>query len=403
MAAFFPVFLRSYWISGDADATFVLGLSNSVAAMLVVLCAPVVGALADRTNGRKRLLLLFAGLGIFGTGALSLAGAGQYGLAAVLFVIATFGFSCANGLYDSLLVFVSTAQSRSRVSALGFSLGYLGGSALLCINLVMIFYPDWFGLSGPEAATRWSFVTVAVWWAVFSIPIAFGVSESGVRPKSTAAASMTWQFLKQALKLAWGQKSIRWFLIAYWCYIDGVHTIIRMAVDFGQAIDLNLESTNLVAAILLTNLIGFPATLVFGRLAQRIGFRHALLFGIGVYLIIVIGGSQIQSIEGFYALAIAVGLVQGGVQAASRAAFTQLIPASHSAALFGLYNVLGKFAAVVGPLLMGVVSLLTGSPRLALSCVALLFVVGGGMLWHLRDPALARAQTEEVDGQNERN
>lgn len=391
MAAFFPVFLRSFWISGDADATFVLGLSNSIAALLVVLCAPVVGALADRINGRKRLLLLFAGLGIFGTGALSLAGAGQYWLAAALFVVATFGFSCANGLYDSLLVFVSTDNSRSRVSALGYSLGYLGGSALLCINLAMIFYPDWFGLSGREAATRWSFVTVAVWWAVFSIPIALGVKE-GKQPTDvgSGSAAMTWQFLQQALKLAWGHKSIRLFLIAYWCYIDGVHTIIRMAVDFGQAIDLGLQNANLVAAILLTNLIGFPATLVFGYLAQRVGFRHALLFGIGVYLLIVIGGSQIRSIEGFYVLAIAVGLVQGGIQAASRAAFTRLIPASHSAALFGLYNVLGKFAAVIGPAMMGVVSLTTGSPRLALGCIAVLFVVGGGMLWHLRDPALMR-------------
>lgn len=386
MTVFFPVFLGTYWIRDEAvSSTFVLGMANGGASLIIVLSAPILGAIADAAGQRKRYLTAFAFMGIVMCIALGGVAAGNWGLAVALFVTATVGFSGANIFYDSLLVAVADEDRRERVSALGFALGYLGGSLVFILNAAMVMQPHWFGFTDQAQATRWAFVTVGAWWALFTLPLLFRVGEPPALGRG--GGGVVRQGLRQLVQTIRHIRSVRaaaLFLLAYWFYIDGVDTIVRMAVDYGQ--QLGLETRDLVLAILVTNLVGFPATLVYGRIAERTGARLAILGGLGIYILITVGAFFVATALHFYVLATAVGLVMGGVQASSRAFFSRLIPPGRMAEFFGFYNMLGKFAAVLGPLMVGWTAAATGSPRLGILTVLVLFVVGGILLWCVPEP-----------------
>ncbi|MDH5671246.1 MAG: MFS transporter [Myxococcales bacterium] len=387
MAGFFPVFFKQYFSAGSdaADSTLRLGLANSVASVLVAAAAPLLGAIADRSSAKKRFVGGFAALGAVMTAALYLVGRGQWQLAAACYVAAAVGFSGSIVFYDSLLVAVAPAAERDRVSALGYGLGYLGGGLLLAVNVAMTLWPARFGLSDAAEAVRVAFMTVALWWALFTLPLLLWVRE----PAASASASIGGTFRDAARQLSTTLRRVRelpqvWtFLLAYWLYIDGVDTIIRMAVDYGLA--LGFDSGSLITALLLTQFVGFPAAIAFGWLGQRVGSRRGILLGLAVYLGVTVYGYALETEAEFYGLAVVIGLVQGGVQALSRAFYSRLIPAEEAAEFFGFYNMLGKFAAILGPALMGWVSVATGSPRLSILAIALLFLAGGALL--LRVPA----------------
>lgn len=382
MAGFFPLFFKTYWNAGVADtvSTFRLGVANSIASLIVVLLAPLLGAIADHMDRRKGFLLLFTALGVAMTGALHFVAAGEWQLAALCYVLAVLGFSGGNLFYDSLLVFVARPAQWDRVSALGFALGYLGGGILFAFNVLMVLNPGWFGLADAAAAVRISFLTVAVWWALFSIPVLIGVHE---------ARSPTPTRLRHALRDGFGQlrRTLReigrlpqtfLFLLAYWLYIDGVDTIVRMAVDYG--LSLGFPSNSLITALLITQFVGFPAALAFGRIGERIGARRGILLALGVYILVTAWGAFMDRVWEFYLLAAVIGLVQGGVQSLSRSLYARLIPPHRSAEFFGFYNMLGKFAAVLGPALMGWVGVLSGSPRIGILSVLVLFLLGAFLL-----------------------
>lgn len=383
LTVFFPVFLGEYWIRDEAvSSTFVLGMANGGASLLIVLSAPVLGAIADAAGQRKRYLAAFAFLGIVMCIALGGVGAGQWQLAVALFVCATVGFSGANIFYDALLVAVAGDDRRERVSALGFALGYLGGSLVFIVNTLMVMQPDWFGFRDVAQATRWAFVVVGAWWALFTVPLLLRVGEPPALGRGAGGAVR--QGLRQLADTIRHVRAVRpaaLFLLAYWFYIDGVDTIVRMAVDYGR--QLGLDTRDLILAILVTNLVGFPATLLYGRIAERTGARAAILGGLVIYVFITIGAFQVAAAWHFYALACAVGLVMGGVQASSRAFFSRLIPPGRVAEFFGFYNMLGKFAAVLGPVMVGWTAAATGSPRIGILTVLVLFVVGGLLLWRV--------------------
>ncbi len=382
MAGFFPLFFKQYWNTGVADtvSTFRLGMANSIASLLVVLGAPLLGAIADHMDKRKGFLLLFSALGIVMTGALYFVAAGDWQLAALCYVLAMLGFSGGNLFYDALLVFVARPTQLDRVSALGFALGYLGGGVLFAVNVLMVLHPDWFGLADKSAAVRVSFLTVAVWWAVFSLPILVSVHETRA-PQPTRLGTALRQGLGQlrhTLREISRLPQTFLFLLAYWLYIDGVDTIIRMAVDYG--LSLGFPSNSLITALLITQFVGFPAAIAFGRLGERIGARTGILIALGVYVAVTTWGAFMNQVWEFYLLAAVIGLVQGGVQSLSRSLYARLIPAGRSAAFFGFYNMLGKFAAVLGPILMGWVGVLTGNPRVGILSVLVLFVLGALLL-----------------------
>lgn len=375
VTAFVPVMLAEYWSDGvdSTVTTFRLGMANGVASLIVALSVPLIGALADRLGNRKGLLVVLAALGIVMTGSLFFVAQGQWPLAVACYVIAVVGFAGSNSVYDALLVNVSPSSHFDRISAFGYALGYLGGALLFTVNVIMVSNPAAFGLASEVEAIRLAFLMVAVWWAVFSLPLLLWVKEGhqtdGVRPRGQLLQS-----LKRTLRGIRGHRNLGLFLIAYWLYIDGVYTIIKMAVDFGLSQGLSMQ--DLIRAILITNFVGFPATILFGRIASRWGTKRALCLGLTIYIVVTFAAVFITTATQFYLLAISIGLVQGGVQSLSRSFFARLIPEEKSAEYFGFYNMLGKFSAIIGPVLAGVVTLMFNSQRIGILSILILFVSG---------------------------
>ncbi|WP_330219977.1 MFS transporter [Acidihalobacter prosperus] len=386
MAGFFPIFFREYWSRGQPSETitFHLGVVNSTASLLIALLAPVLGAMADRGRTKKRFLALFTLLGIAGTASMFLLGGGHWQYAAVLYTVAVIGYMGANIFYDALLVAVAKPRDYDRVSSLGYGLGYLGGGGLFAVCVALTLWPSRFGLSDAAEAVKGAFLLTAVWWGVFSMPLLLRVPEpDGGSPVAGwgKVARAGWRQLLETLRHIRSLKLVGGFLLAYWLYIDGVNTVIRMAVNY--AMSLGFGSQQLIAALLLTQFVGIPAAIAFGYLGERIGTRTAILFGIGVYVLATLWAAVMHSTWEFYAIAAVIGLVQGGVQGLSRALYARLIPSEKSGEFFGFYNMLGKFAAVIGPLLMGVTALVSDDPRLSILSILILFLSGAILLWRL--------------------
>lgn len=400
MAAFFPIFLKQYWAGEQAAtlSTFYLGIANSCASLIVAAMAPVLGAIADSGSYRKKFLIFFAFLGSIMTGALWLLSAGMWPQAILFYIIATIGFSGANTFYDSLLPSVASEKKVDYVSALGYSLGYIGGGALFLINVLMYLFPGFFGLSDAVAAVKVSFLMVGIWWLVFTLPLLIFVKEpAGERITISAAIRKGFGDIAETFRSFKRLKMTALFLVAFWCYIDGVDTIIRMAVDYGTA--LNFPSESLIIALLITQFVAFPAALGYNWFGRKIGIRKALLVAIVAYCCIAAMGFFMTKPIHFYLLAIIIGLFQGGIQALSRSYFTRLIPHKRSAQFFGFYNMLGKCAAIIGPMLVGVVGLITNSNRMGILSLILLFVVGGVLLFKVDEEKAiesARVYNEEL-------
>ncbi len=392
MAVFFPIFFKSYWDAGAEPtvSTFHLGMANTIASLIVALMAPLAGAIADKGGARVKLLALFTVMGVAMTSALPLVERGDWPMAAALYIVASLGFWGGNQFYDSLLLDVAEPEQYDLVSGFGYALGYLGGGILFLVNAVMADNPAAFGLADKAEAVRVSFVMVAIWWALFSIPVVLFVRESraGAPPRWRPAIQAGWQELKVTLQHVRGDRTLLLFLLAYWFYIDGVNTIMKMAVDYGLA--LGFAQGTLIKALLLVQFVGFPAALAFGLLGQRFGPRTGILIAIAVYGGATVYAYFMSSEREFYGLAITVGLVQGGVQSLSRSLYGRLVPPGKAGEFFGFYNMMGKAAAVLGPMLTGVTALLTHNSRLAILSLVLLFVIGGALLSRVKDqPQLA--------------
>lgn len=385
MAGFFPLFFKQYWSAGAdvATSTWNLGLANSVSSVIVAVMAPIVGALADAGQAKKRWLAGFAALGCVATGLLFFVPQGSWQLAAAAYAAASVGFAGSLVFYDALLVSVADDRESDRVSALGYGFGYLGGGALFAINVLMATKPALFGLANASAGVRVSFLTVALWWAVFTLPLLFRVRERGVAARERAVTSGLRQVFVTLRRIR-ELRTVWMFLLAYWLYIDAVDTVVRMAVDYG--LSLGLPSDSLIVALLITQFVGFPSAIVYAKLASRIGAKRGILMGLCVYAGVTVFGFFMTTAAEFYVLAVVIGLVQGGVQALSRSYFSRLIPPEEAGEFFGFYNMLGKFAAVIGPALMGVVGLLTGSPRLGILSLLILLIAGGWLLLRVPEP-----------------
>ena len=389
LAAFFPLYFRKVYSAGAPTVVVTnrLATANSLAILTVVLLAPILGAVADASAKRKWALTLGMLLGCAATAWLAVIGRGDWFAAAAAFALANIGFSLANVFYDGLLVSVAKEGERDRVSALGYALGYLGGGLLFLVNVVMFSKPALFHIHDKDQAVRLSFVSVALWWVVFSVPLLRWVREPMRRPSAgnRSAVSNTLNELWSTAKAIRGQRTLLLFLIAFWLYIDGVGTVIRMALDYGQSI--GLATTHLIVALLITQFVGFPAAIVFGRLGERWGAQRSVLLGIAVYAVVTVFATRMHSAREFYALAVTVGLVQGGVQSLSRSIYSRLIPADRASEYFGFYGVLDKSAAFFGPLLMGWVGLYTNNSRQGILSLLVLFVAGGWLLSKVRLPA----------------
>ncbi|HLA71561.1 MAG TPA: MFS transporter [Steroidobacteraceae bacterium] len=386
MAGFFPVFFQKFW-SIDVTATETtarLGYGSAIAGAVIAILAPILGAIADRGGTRKKFMFAWTLLGVAATGALYFTAKGEWVAALTLFVLATIGFNGGIVFNDALLLDVAKPGELDRVSAFGYSLGYLGGGLLFLVNMLMVQSPVTFGLRDATQAVQVSFVTVAAWWLIFTIPVMRGVREQhqGPRIEMSAAIRVGLRELGSTISHVRQYRTLVMFLIAYWFYIDGVNTIIKMAVNYGTA--LGLDTGALLKALLITQLIGFPSALLFGWIGNRIGPRPAILIGLVVYAGITVYAYFLDSEREFFVLACAVGLVQGGVQSLSRSLFGRLVPEGKNAEFFGFFNMMGKFATVLGPLLIAIVAGVTHNERASIISLVLLFVIGGVLLWRVR-------------------
>jgi UMF1 family MFS transporter len=377
----FPLFLGSYWSAGDPGpaVTSRLTWATATGSVIVSLMAPVLGAIADSGGYRKRFLFVLTIVGAVSTAALSLVGVGQWPMALVLFVFASIGYYSAAVFYDSLIVDVSHPRYYSLISSLGLSLGYFGGAFLLTLHVWMMYTPGSFGFTDATGVIRFAFVSVGAWWLIFLVPIMLVVREM----KSPVIAERgvvraAYANLRKTFAKIRSYRNIFVFLIAYWLYIGGLFTVIFMAVNFGQR--LGFEDKDLVTALMITNYVGFPATLLFGLMAHRFGTRRAIYVGLAVYILVVCWAVFLRDVRQFYAMSITIGLVQGGVQSISRSLYAALIPRELSGEFFGFYNMLTKFAHVLGPVLIGIVVAFTDEPKFILVTVLPMFVLGALLL-----------------------
>jgi MFS transporter, UMF1 family len=394
MTAFFPAFFKGYWAKvPDMTAelsTFYLTIALSGSSLVIAVLAPLLGSIADQGNSKKQFLIAFTALGAVSTALLPLAGQGQFALAGTLFALAAIGFSGNAMFADALLTDVAGPKTYDRVSALGFGLGYVGSGGLFVVCALAVADPARFGFSGPVAAMSVAFWVTAAWWLLFTVPCLLWVHETPGTAAVGRGSVLTRGFrqLVSTFKDIRRDRRILLFLAAYILYIDGVNTVIKMATDFGLGI--GLDEGALMKALIVTQFVAFPAAIAFGRIGEKFGAKRGIMIGITVYAGVCLFAARMDSEREFFILAAVVGLVQGGVQSLSRSYFARLIPAEKGGEYFGFYNMVGKFAAVLGPLLVGLTAILTDTRT---SILSLLLLFGGGMwlLAKVRDPAPAVA------------
>ena len=319
-------------------------------------------------------------IGIAATAGLGLVGRGDWMLALGLFMVGNIGFYGALTFYDALLPHIARPDELDRVSSAGYALGYLGGGVLLVLNLAWIQQPAWFGLSDAGVATRLAFVSVALWWALFTIPLLRRVPEPAVDPVVAADASIATAVarLLRTLREMRRYRHAFTMLIAFMLYNDGIGTIIRMATLYGTQV--GIDQGSLIGALVLVQFIGVPAAFVFGAVAAKVGAKPAILASLVLYTVIAVLAFRMTTARDFMVLAALVGLVQGGSQALSRSVFASLIPKDRTAEFFGFFSVFEKFAGIFGPLLFSAAVALTQSNRAAILSVILFFVAGGALL-----------------------
>lgn len=383
MAGFFPLFFKKYW-SGDmsvVESTYQLGLVNSLSSFALALISPALGAIADQGAWRKKFLLLFTLIGVVGSVALGFINQGEWQLAIAAFACGLVGFTGVMPFYDALLVQVAPANRLDRVSALGYSMGYLGGGLLFSLNVAMYLSPQTFGIADGAAAIKFSFVSVGVWWLLFSLPLFLYVPEWPAREKAKWSAVVRHgfhSFVQQTRDLR-RHKPLFYFLLGFLFYNDAVNTIIKMAVDYGMSV--GIESSDLIKALLMVQFIGFPSAIAFGYLAEKTSPERGIWICLLVYLGVTVYASQLSTAGEFFALAATIGVVQGGIQALSRSYYARLVTPEQSAQYFGFFNMIGKFSSVLGPLLVGWVGLQVNNSRAGILVLSLFFLLGGWLFY----------------------
>ncbi|BDG03315.1 MFS transporter [Anaeromyxobacter oryzae] len=401
VTAIFPVYFGA--VAGadlpPALTTERYAVATTIALVVVAALAPLLGTVADLRPWKKPLLSAFAAVGIAGTAAMALVGKGDWLLGAALLVVVNVGLMGSFVFYDALLPHVAREDELDRVSSAGYAVGYLGGGALLAVQLLAILRPAWFGLPhGPGLSsaqatlpTRLSFLSVAIWWAVFTIPLLRRVREPAAAAEGDGAPVLRLAFSRLARTArtlrAYPQAAL--MLLAFLVYNDGIGTIIRMATIYGT--ELGLPSGALIAAILLVQFIGIPFAFLFGMVAHRVGAKRAVTGGLVVYTAVAVLGYFTTTAVHFFALAILVGIVQGGTQALSRSLFASLVPRRLSGEFFGFFAVVEKVAGIFGPGIYAVTIALTGSSRGAILSVIAFFAVGAALLLRVDVEAGRRA------------
>ena len=404
LAAVLPVYFSSVIYTGtETAATAVWGVITAVSMAVMAVISPILGAISDSANSKKKFWTFFMGLGCIATGLLFLPNPGDTLLLSGIFVLANIGFAGSITFYDAFLPHIVTADRMDKTSSAGYAWGYIGGGLLLIVNMVMIMNPGHvLGTGDPNIGYKVSFVSVALWWFVFSIPMMRHISEpiiSETPKKAGAAVKEGFAHLKNTFSHIRQYKELFKFLVAFFFYIDGVGTIIRMATVFASDKQLGLTNTLEVATggllsmsmvmalgLLITQLVAWPMAFVLGRAGQKWGAKNTLYLCIVSYILISVAGTFMFADWNFLVLAALVGTVQGGVQALSRSLFAAMGPKEKTGEFFGFFGIFEKFASILGPLLMSLVTVLTSNVRLSVLAVIPLFIVGIILLVKVKTP-----------------
>jgi len=377
----------------DGDALVYWSFTVAVSYALFAVLSPVLGAIADHLERSRPFLASFTAVGVVASGLLFRTGEGDWLAVAGLFLVANVGFSGARLFYNSLLPGIASGETADRVSAAGYACGYLGGGVLLALGTVVLATPGSFGLPGRAAASRLVLFAAACWWAAFAVPLFVYVPEP---PRDGAALERVGRRPVRAgfARLAGTFREVRTyrvtflFLLAFFLYSSGITAIINLAAAYAS--DIGLGQTETIGALLVVQFVGVPCAVLFGQLAGRYTTKRMLVVGIAVYAVVSLAATGIRTVEQFFALAVAVGAVQGGTQALSRSLYSSLIPAHRSAEFFSFFAVVKAVSSIVAPLLFGLVGLTSGSNRLAIGSLSVFFVLGGLLLARL-DVGLGRA------------
>jgi UMF1 family MFS transporter len=394
ITAVFPIYfvrVAAAELPGGA-ATQRLATINTLALVIIAVASPVLGAVSDYSAAKKRFVAAFMLLGAAATAGLFFVHRGDLGLASVLFILTLIGAAGSFVFYEALLPHIADAEEIDRVSTAGYALGYLGGGLLLALNLAWIQKPEWFGLpAGPDlpetAATlpsRLAFVSVAVWWVLFALPLFRRVPEPPARiepdeRRGENPVRVAFTRLAETFRELRGYRQAFLMLLAFMIYNDGIQTIIKMATAYGT--EIGIGQSALIGAILLVQFVGIPCSFLFGLLAGRIGAKQAIFVGLLAYTGISILGYFMTSATHVFLLAGLVGMVQGGTQALSRSLFASMIPQHKSGEFFGFFSIFEKFAGIFGPLIFAGTIAATGSSRNAILSVIGFFAVGAVLLW----------------------
>ena len=367
LAGFFPIIYAEYFAAtiDSSERTLYLGISNSIASLLLILLAPLFGLLADRFNKKKLFLFIFALISIVSTLLLSVVSTNSYIIASILFSVSLLGFMMSNVFYDSMLIDFKSNQFN-KISSFGYAFGYLGGGIAFVLALFFLYYA---GQSKIEliASKKVVFIFTSIWWSLFMLPLIVFWKDDVKRN------TLNFSIL-ESFKELFSNKKVFYFLVAYWVYIDGVDTIIRMAVNYGLTI--GFSSNDLLLALLVTQFVSFPGTLIILKFSDLFSIEKAIVFCLLVYLGITFFAYNLYSVQQFYLIATLIGFVQGGIQALSRSYFAALIPQNRSSEFFGIYNMLGKFAALLGPIVVGMVTFYSSDSRVGIASISIFFIIG---------------------------
>ena len=362
---------------GDIPATSFFAITTSVSVAIIAFLSPLMGAIGDHKGMKRKLFVGSISIGILGGFAFS--GVTNWVLFLILFVISRTGYSLGNVFYDSMLVDVTTDEKMDSVSAYGYAFGYVGSTIPFILGIILVMKPETFGLT-TQLATQLSFVIALVWWLLFTIPLLKNVKQTYYREKETHILSKSFKEIAVTFGKIRNNKKMFYYIIAYFFYIDGVYTIISMASIFGA--EVGLETNGLILALLLTQFVAFPFAILASYLSKKFGVLTMLKVYVAIYAFVAVFGFTIQATEAwkFWVLAVIVGLAQGGVQSLSRSYFGKLVPKENSNEYFGFFDIFGKYADLLGPLLMAASGLLFHETRYAILFLVTFFIFGFIML-----------------------
>ena len=376
--ALIPIYFKTLAEPGSS-VVVAWGYAETVAALILALLMPVLGSLADLKGNKKKFFI-----GTVGTGAVALAALGIPDTALFFLIIYVIASVMLNGsivFYDAFLVDATTEERYDKVSSHGYAWGYIGSCVpfLACLAVV---------LGGPSigidmaVGMKIAFLITAVWWVAFSIPLIRNVHQTHFKARTARVVHDTFVGLGKTIKHIFSDRKLRLFMLAFFCYIDGVHTIIKMSTSYGT--DLGIDSTQLVLALLMTQFVAFPSAILYGRLSTKFGTKRMLLIAIAAYLCITLFAAFfLREAIHFWILAFFVGLFQGGIQALSRSEFGKLIPKENANEYYGFFDIFGKYAAIMGTFLVSFFTQITENPSVGVLSIALLFVLGFVLLWRM--------------------